>query len=81
MLTIIKVYEVDYDYNYERLFLVDISEEQKEELQKVQEDLDYLDYDEREEKYGSESKIDCVENYITKNFKVVEHDSIEVDCY
>ena len=81
MLTIIKVYEDSYDYKYENNFLVDITKEQKQELEKVVRSIKRLDYDKREDKYGSESIIDCVETYIAKNFGVVEHDSIEVDCY
>lgn len=78
---IIRVYEDDYDYNYEQLFLVKCSEEQINELLKERDLFDELDWEEREEKYGFESKIDFVENYIMKNFDVVDTGLVEIDCY
>lgn len=80
---IIKVYENDYDYNYEQLFLVKCNEKQKTELQKIANELSVLDWEERIEKYGdnTESKIDFIENYIMNNFEVVKLDIIDIDCY
>jgi hypothetical protein len=78
---IIRVYENDYDYNYEQLFLAKCSEEQINELLKEKELFEDLDYEEREEKYGFESKIDFVENYIMENFDVIETGLVEIDCY
>jgi len=81
MTTLIKVYEDSYDYQYEQYFLVDITKEEKEKLLKVSEDIREIDYEEREEKYGSESVIECVENYIVDNFKKVDFERVEIDTY
>lgn len=80
---IIRVYENDYDYNYEQLFLVRCSEEQKKKLQDLQQELRDLDWEERIEKYGdnAESKITFIEDYIMENLDVVKVDLVEIDCY
>ncbi len=80
---IIKVFENDYDYNYEKLFLVKCSEEQKKDLLRLQEELSNLDWEERIEKYGdnAESKITFIENYITEYYDVIDADLIDIDCY
>lgn len=77
---IIRVYENDCDYNYEQLFLVRCSEEQIENLKKLQKEIDNMDYEEREEKYGA-GKIEIIENYIMENCGVVETNLVEIDCY
>lgn len=81
MKTIIKVYENDYDYNYENYFLVDISKEEKEQLYNFMDELRKLDTDERIEKYNEESSISIIENYITSNFNGLSCDRIDIDCY
>ena len=81
MTTLIKVYEDSYDYQYEQYFLVDITKEEKEKLLKVCEDIRNIEYDEREKKYGNESIIDCVENYIVNNLKKVDFERVEIDTY
>lgn len=78
---IIKVYEDSEDYNYENLFLVRINEEQYNELLQIIEEFDNLDWEERKEKFGYESKIEFVETYIMKNFEVVKADLIGIDCW
>lgn len=80
---IIKVYENDYDYNYEQLFLVKCNEKQKTELQRLANELSDLDWEEKIEKYGdnAESKIDFIESYIMNNFEVIKVDTIDIDCY
>ena len=79
---IIKVYENDYDYNYEQLFLVKCNEKQKTELQRLANELSDLDWEEKIEKYGdnAESKIDFIESYIMNNFEVIKVDTIDIDC-
>lgn len=82
MTTLIKVYEDSYDCQYEQYFLVDITREEKEKLLKVCKEIKDLDYyDEREEKFGSESIIECVENYIVNNLKKIDFDRVEIDTY
>lgn len=70
---IIRVYENDYDYNYEQLFLVKCSEEQKQDLFRVLNKLDEMD--------EIDSKIDYIENYIMKNYDVIKTDLVELNCY
>ena len=81
MTTLIKVYEDSDDFQYEQYFFVDITKEEKEKLLKVCDDIRDLDYDERETKYGSESVIDCVENYIVKNLKKVDYERIDINTH
>lgn len=80
---LIKVFENDYDYNYEQLFLVKCDKKQKEELLKLANELSELDWEERIKKYGdnAESKIDFIESYIMNNFEVIKADMIDIDCY
>lgn len=75
---IIKVYEDSYEYQYENLFLVKISEEQYNELLQAIEKYDDLDCG--EDVYGM-GKIEFVENYITEHFEVIKSKLIEIDCY
>lgn len=70
---IIRVYENDYDCNYEQLFLVRCSEEQKQDLFRVLEKLDEME--------EIDSKIDYIENYIMKNYDVLKTDLVELNCY
>ena len=77
---IIKVFEIDYDYSYERLFLVKIDEEQYNELLQAIEKYDDLDYEEAVKIYGM-GKIEFVENYIMNNFETINSNLIEIDCY
>lgn len=77
---IIRVYENAEDYNYENLFLVNCNEEQKQKLLEFVNEIDALDCEEREEKYGA-GKIEIIENYIMNNCGYVENDLIEIDCY
>ena len=80
-LTLIKVYENDYDYNYEQYFLVNMTKEEQEQFVKICEDIHNLDYDEREKKYGSESVIECTEYYIVHNYEKVDYTRIDIDTY
>lgn len=81
MTTLIKVYDYSEEYQYEQYFLVDITKEEKEKLLEVCEDIQRLDLRPREEKYGSESIIDCTENYIVNNLKRIDFEKIDIDTY
>ena len=80
-MTLIRVYEDSNEYQYNNYFLVDITDEEKEELLRVCEEIKDLDYEEREEKYGSESIIECVETYITDNLFQIDFEQIDIDTY
>lgn len=81
MTTLIKVYENDYDFQYEQYFLVDMTQQEKEKLLKIYDEIEDLNYDERTKKYGSESKIDCIEKYIVENLKKIDFERLDIDTH
>ena len=81
MTTIIKVYEDSEDYQFEDLFLVDITKKEKEKLLRFCEKIQELDYEEREEKYGCDSVIELIENYISNNLKNIDYEMLDIDTY
>lgn len=77
---LIKVYESDYDYNYENYFLVKDNEESLKKLCELEEEIQDLDYFEKEEKYGSESNIEIIEWFIVNNFEKVDYYRSDIEC-
>ena len=78
---LIRVYEDDEDYKYENIFIVEDNEKSLKELYKLQKDIDDLDYEERDKKYGCESKIEIIENFIINNFTNINFQETDIDCY
>lgn len=77
---LLKVYEYDTDYTYERYFLVKKDSKMLEKLEIIKQDAIELQNEERYEKYMSESIIEIVETFIIDNFKIVEYEEYEIDC-
>lgn len=80
-MTLIRVYEDSNEYQYNNYFLVDITDEEKEELLKVCEEIREMDYEEREKKYGCDGVIECIERYITDNLFQIDFEQIDIDTY
>lgn len=77
---LIRVYENDYDYNYENYFLVKDNEESLKKLCELEEEIQNLDYFEKEEKYGSGSNIEIIEWFIVDNFERVDYFRSDIEC-
>ena len=77
---IIRVYEDSYDYKYENIFVVKDNEDSWRKLCEIEEDIRNLDYEEKEEKYGFESNIELVEDYIRNNFEILDCYRTDIEC-
>lgn len=77
---VIRVFENDYDYNYENIFIVKDNEEANNKLCELEEDIHNLDYEEKEEKYGVESNIIIVEDFIRNNFEIIDYYRTDIEC-
>lgn len=80
-ITLIKVFDCDYEYEYEQYFLVKNEIEKLHELSDIMENARRLDNDERFDKYNSESLIEIAEKYIKNNLQVINCDRFDIDCY
>jgi hypothetical protein len=79
-LILINVCDDDCDYQYKNSYLVKENQEQLKRLKFIKKDCKELDEDERFQKYGEESIIVIVENYIINNFEIVNVEQINIDC-
>lgn len=77
---LIRVYETDYDYNYENTFIVKDNEESLKKLYEIEEDIQDLSYEEKAKKYGSESNIEIIEHFIVNNFESVDYYRSDIEC-
>ena len=77
---LIRVYETDYDYNYENTFIVKNNEESVKKLYELEEELSELNYEEKAKKYGSESNIDIIERFIIDNFERIDYFRSDIEC-
>lgn len=77
---LIRVYENDYDYNYENTFIVKDNEESLKKLYEIEEDIQDLSYEEKAKKYGSESNIEIIEDFIVNNFESVDYYRSDIEC-
>lgn len=77
---IIKVYEDCYEYHYENIFVVKDNEDSWRKLCEIEEDIHELDYEEKVKKYGFESNIELVEDYIRNNFEILDCYRTDIEC-
>ncbi len=88
MIKIIKIFENDYDYDYENYMYIKCNKEDSEKISKdivkKLEEIKDLDCEEREEKYGEQSIIVAIEEYISNNYDLLneeDYSKLELDCY
>lgn len=77
---VIRVYEDSYDYEYENIFVVKDNEENIKKLNEIEEDLHDLDYEEKAKKYGEESNIVIIEDFIKNNFEILDYYRTDIEC-
>ena len=80
-IALLRLYENDYDYKYEQTFIVKNDKEKIEKLLTILEEIDNLDYEERERKYLSSSKIEIAETYIRENLTLINCSRYDIDLY
>ena len=77
---VIRVYEDSYDYKYENIFVVEDNEDSWRKLCEIEEDIHNLGFEEKVRKYGFESNIELVEDFIRNNFETIDCYRTDIEC-
>ena len=80
-MVLVNVYVNDYDYSYNKSFIIKGGKEEKQKILEFKEQLDNLDSEELEEKFGEESTIIIMEQYIENNFKLIKFEELSLEMY
>lgn len=77
----VNIYINDSEYNYNKNFIIQGGKEEKQKILEFKEQLDNLDSEELEEKFGEESTIIIIEQYIENNFKLITFEELSLEMY
>lgn len=77
----VNIYINDSEYNYNKNFIIQGGKEEKQKILEFKEQLDNLDSEELEEKFGEESTIIIIEQYIENNFKLITLEELSLEMY
>ncbi len=78
---LVNIYINDSEYNYNKNFIIQGGKEEKQKILEFKEQLDNLDSGELEEKFGEESTIIIMEQYIENNFKLIKFEELSLEMY
>lgn len=80
-MVLVNVYVNDYDYSYNKSFIIKGGKEEKEKILAFKEYICNLDSEDLENEFKKESTIEIIEDYIEKNYEIVKYEELSLDMY